>query len=310
MDIVILGAGAIGSLFGALLSKNNKVLLVGRTPHITTIRNHGLKITGKTQMHVKIPAVDSIEKSDASPDLLMVTVKSYDTETALREAQSIMHNHTIVLSLQNGLDNIDKIEKVVDRNHILGGVTTHGAFLSKPGVIEHTGKGQTIVGELSGQKTERLTRIVATFTEAGIETGCSTDLMKEMWIKAIINSSINPLTTLLSCTNGYLVENPVLEKMVERVCKESTAVAKAHGITLSYQSMVRRTKEVIHATADNYSSMLQSIQRGKKTEIDSINGIIVKLGKKQGIDVALNEILLYLITSMTYKTIEKSSSES
>jgi len=114
MNIVILGAGAIGSLFGALLSKKNNVLLIGRTPHIQAITENGLIITGKTNTTVKILAEESIKKVTFSPDLLVLTVKSYDTETAIKEAKSIIDDSTIVLSLQNGLDNIDTMEKVVD----------------------------------------------------------------------------------------------------------------------------------------------------------------------------------------------------
>jgi len=140
MNIVILGAGAIGSLFGALLSKKNNVLLIGRMSHVNAIRKNGLTINGKTQLNVKISAEDSVDAVSFSVDLLIVTVKSYDTESAIDQAKQIIHNKTVVLSLQNGLDNITAIEHVVDRRQIIVGVTTHGAFFSKPGCIKHTGE--------------------------------------------------------------------------------------------------------------------------------------------------------------------------
>ena len=298
MNILILGAGAIGSLFGGLLSKKNNVLLVGRKSHIKAIKENGLKITGKTRLNVKISAEDLIKKITFSPDLLILTVKSYDTEIAVKEAKSIIGNNTVVLPLQNGLDNIDKIEKIIGREKIIAGVTTHGTFFPKPGVIKHTGKGETILGELDGEKTERIKHIKDLFNEAGIETKISTNIIREIWVKTVINSSINPLTTFFQCKNGYLLENSILENLVEKICKESTEVANSEGLNLSYQNMIKKTKEVIQKTSENHSSMLQSFKKGGKTEIDSINGKIVDLGKRNGLETPINEMLVYSIKSI------------
>lgn len=299
MNILIFGAGAIGSLFGALLSKKNDVLLVGRTPHVHAIKENGLKIKGRTNLTVKIPAEDSIDKVTTSPDLLILTVKSYDTEPAIKQAKKIINDDAMILSLQNGLDNIDKIEKIVDRKNIIAGVTTHGVFFSKSGVIKHTGKGKTILGELDGKESERLKRITLVFNEANIETIISTDIIKEIWIKAIINSSINPLTTFFQCKNAYLLGNPILEKIVEKICIESTSVANVHGVNILHQNTIQKTKEVIKSTSENYSSMLQSVKKGKKTETDSINGKIADIGRTHDIDTSMNEILVYLVKTMS-----------
>ncbi len=298
MNIVIFGAGAIGSLFGALLSKGNNVLLIGRKTHVTAIRKNGLIIKGKTHLNVKIMAKSSVDNVSFSPDLLILTVKSYDTETALLQARKIITDNTIVLSLQNGLDNIDKISKFLNPKRIIAGVTTHGAFFSKPGIIKHTGKGKTLLGELNGKKTKRIDYIVKLFNQAGIETADSKNILKEIWIKAIINSSINPLTAIFQCKNGYLMENPLLEKLVEMICKESTGIANAEGIDLSYSEMLNKTNEVIKNTSDNYSSMLQSIKKRKKTEIDSINGKLIEIGKKHNISTMISQVLVYSVNSL------------
>jgi 2-dehydropantoate 2-reductase len=125
----------------------------------------------------------------------------------------------------------------------------------------------------------------------------STDITGEIWRKAIINSSINPLTAFFGCQNGYLLENPVLEKTVEAICTESSIIAAHEGIPVSPEEMIPRTKEVIQETALNSSSMLQSIQQGKRTEIDSINGALMRKGLGRNIDVSLNRILVELLTS-------------
>ena len=298
MKIVIVGAGAIGSLFGALLAKNNTVVLVGRAPHITVIQHNGLIINGKTHLHVKLSAVESVKDTPMSPDLILLTVKSYDTETAIKQTVPLIRDETLVVSLQNGLDNIEKMEHVVDQGCIIAGVTTHGAIFSNPGVIRHTGKGKTILGELDGTRSKRLEDIVRLFNEAGIETQLSDDVVKEIWAKAIINSSINPLTAFFNCKNGYLLENPLLQKIVEAISEESTNIAQAEGLRLTAPDMIQRTKEVIRDTASNYSSMLQSVQQRKKTEIHSMNGKLVTIGKQHRMDTTLNKILVELVTSL------------
>ena len=150
---------------------------------------------------------------------------------------------------------------------------------------------------MNGKKTKRIEHIVDVFSKAGIETIASENIIIEIWVKAIINSSINPLTTFSRCKNGYLLENLILEKIVEQVCKESTNIANVNGINISYENMVKKTKEVIRNTSENYSSMLQSFKEGKKTEIDSINGKLVNIGKKHRVDTTMNEILTHIIKS-------------
>jgi len=297
MNIVIMGAGAIGSLFGVLLAKKNTVVLVGRASHISRIQHQGLTITGKTRLRVSIPAVETIKEITLSPDLILLTVKSYDTEAACSQVCTILHDKTLVISLQNGLDNIEKMERNIEKKQILAGVTTHGTFFSEPGVIIHTGMGTTILGELDGRLSTRITKITDVFNKAGIDTKISNDIIGEIWRKAIINSSINPLTAFLGCKNGYLLQNPLLGKIVECICTESSTIAHGNGIPVSTQGMIKRTKEVIQQTAQNSSSMLQSIQQGKKTEIDSINGVLARVGMEKNIETPLNRILIELVAS-------------
>jgi len=231
MNIVILGAGAIGSLFGALLSKHHNVLLLGRKPHVSTIQSNGLRIQGKTMFHEKISATDTVKDVSFDVDLLLLTVKSYDTINllltvksydtikAIKQAKPLISKNTVVLTFQNGLDNIEKLQSVISKNQILAGVTTHGAVFKSPGVIHHTGIGRTIIGELDGTEIKRLKNIVELFDEANIQVKISHDILKDIWQKAIINSSINPLTAIFQCKNGYLMENPVLFHLVSCLCE-------------------------------------------------------------------------------------------
>ena len=295
MNIVIVGAGAIGSFFGATLSKKHDVVLVGRKAHVDKINKKGLKVDGKTSLNVKVEAFTSAKDVFIIPDLVILAVKSYDTEFALHSVEPIIRDNTYVMSLQNGLDNIEKIQKIVNKNRRIVCITTHGVVFSKPGVIKHTGVGKTIIGCLSNKKTQFAVGLIESFNECGIRTTYSEDINREIWVKAIINSSINPVTALFKCKNGYLVENPVLEKIVDKICAESTNIASANGLDLSVSEMISKTKQVINETSENHSSMLQSTMQGKKTEIDSINGKLADIGKKYSLDVSLNEMLTCLI---------------
>jgi len=298
MNIIIFGAGAIGSLLGAHLSKNNNVLLIGRKSHILSIKKNKLIIKGKTNLKIKINAVESVDGAKFKPDILILTVKSYDTEQAILQVKKIIDKNTIIMSLQNGLDNIDEIKQHIGYERIIAGVTTHGALVSKPGIILHTGIGTTILGELNGKKTKRIVDIINCFNKSGIETLFSKDIIKEIWIKTVVNSSINPLTAIFDCKNGYLLKNPVLENILEKICKESSIIAKADGINISHKNALEKTKDVIRKTSENYSSMLQSLKKDGRTEIESINGKLVEIGKKHNEETLLNETLIYSVKSL------------
>jgi 2-dehydropantoate 2-reductase len=297
MNIVVFGAGAIGSLFGGILAKNNNVVLIGRKDHVEAIRKNGLKIKGKTNATVKVSAFETVKDISFSPDLIIISVKSYDTEKAACEIKKVMSEDTFVMSLQNGLDNIEKIEKFVDKKKLFVCITTHGSVFFKPGVVKHTGVGKTKVGGIVKNPSVE-NSIVEMFTSSGIKTILSDDILSDIWAKGIINSSINPLTCFFKCKNGYILKNPVLQKIMEKICFESVSVANAFGFNFDFRQMLESTREVICDTSENFSSMFQSIQKGRKTEIDSINGYIVRSAKNFDLDVSLNEMLVYIVNNL------------
>jgi len=296
MKIMVFGAGAIGSLFGSFLAKNHEVVLFGRDSHVAAIKENGLEIFGKTKMKTDIRAESSLKNVDFSPDLVLLTVKSYDTESAIKQALDVFNDNTVVLSLQNGLGNIDVLKKYVDNGKIIAGITTHGAFFSKPGVVEHTGFGETVIGKLDSDDSF-VRVIVDLFNNSGIVTSFSSNIVEDIWIKAIVNSSINPLTVAFQCKNGYLLDNPVLKGIVKRVCYESTCIANAQGLNLSSKAMFDKTVDVIQKTSENHSSMFQSFIKGNRTEIDAINGRLVEIGKAFKVDTLLNQSLCLLVES-------------
>jgi 2-dehydropantoate 2-reductase len=287
MRIVVFGAGAIGSLFGGLLSKDNDVTLVGREQHMIAVRDDGLRITGKTETSVKPRVATSAEES-GTPDILFLTVKSYDTKKALETARSLTGEGTVVVSLQNGLGNLEIIKEHLDDVKILGGVTSHGAILISPGVIEHTGVGDTSVGVFSGCDEKDGVSVAQLLSKAGIETYVSPDIRKEIWYKVLVNAAINPLATLAFSPNGVLLEDERLRKLAEDIISEGVRVAVSHGIELSDEEAFSRVLKVASQTAENRNSMLQDLERGKRTEIDQINGAIARLGAAVGIETPVN----------------------
>ena len=298
MNIVVLGSGAMGSFFGGMLSKKNNVVLVGRKNHVNAIHKNGLEIQGKTKLKIKIKAVEQLEDIDFSPDLILLTVKAFDTSQALKKVKPIFHTETIVLSFQNGLDNLKHIKRFIPEEQIVLGITSHGVQFTNPGVVVHQGIGSTVIGEISKKETERLKEIACLFNESGIAIKISHDILEDIWKKAIVNASINPLTAIFSCNNGYLLKNPILKNLVELICTESVEVAHQQGCLFSSDEIIQITQQVIKDTEKNYSSMLQSIQQGKRTEIDQINGKIYEIGIKNECNVSLNALLTKIVKSL------------
>ena len=298
MNICVYGAGAIGSLFASYLSKHHKVSCIARTPHVKAVNNYGLMVTGKTEFQGKIPFYESIFDLSDTPYLVLLTVKAFDTKKAAEDIFQIITKDTLILSIQNGLGNIEKLTSVIPSSQVLAGITSHGSLFLQSGIIKHTGIGKTRIGELDGVLSKRLRSLQELFIRSGITVDISTNIKKEIWKKAIVNASINPLTTIFQCKNGYLLENPILTNLLEKICIESTLISTACGFDLNYQDMIEYTYEVINDTKLNSSSMLQSILQKKKTELDEINGMILDEGKKRNCDVSLNEMITHIIPMM------------
>ena len=296
MNILIMGAGAIGSYFGGMLSKNNNVTFIARKAHSNKINKEGLKIIGKTNLTARINSFEKIDEISEQFDLIIISVKSFDTEKAIKDIIKSIDKKTIVMSLQNGLGNIEKISKYVSKKNIFACITSNGVIFEKPGLVRHTGVGYTKIGSIANGNEDFILRILKNLNHSGIKTDLSKDIKKEIWIKAIINSSINPLTTFFRCKNGYLIKNPILSKLVEKICLESTNIAQSYRINVEFKDMLERTMSVIKDTKENYSSMFQSYKNNKPLEIKSINGYFLKIAKEKNVDYTLNKLILNSIS--------------
>lgn len=299
MKIAIVGAGAMGCLYGAKLSADptNEVYLIDVwKDHIDAVNENGLLMeeNGETAAYRAVRGV-----VDARPagicDLVIVFVKSTLTKTAVKENKAVFGPDTIALTLQNGLGNIDLIRAEIGDGNVIAGTTAHGATMLGPGKMRHAGSGKTIIGELDGRSTDRLKMIGELFQAAGLETELSDNVIGLVWDKLMVNVGINALTGITRLQNGELMNYPEIEELLEAAVKEAHAVAKAKGIRLSYDDPVVHTKDVCRATAANKSSMLQDILNHKQTEIDMINGAVVREAAEAGIAAPVNLVLTNLI---------------
>ncbi len=222
---------------------------------------------------------------------LNTILESYDTEDAMRTLSPLFKD-AVIISLQNGLGNEDIMSRYVPR--VLGGTTSHGITKDGAGRIIHAGLGRTVLGNYQGAE-DSVSVVADALNGSGIETETANDIRSEIWKKAIVNAGINPVTAITGQKNGFILENPDLEMTLEAICEEAVQVANAHGIDISVEESIEQTKEVARLTSDNKSSMLQDIERGKRTEIDAINGRIVEVGRKHGVKTPVNSALVALV---------------
>lgn len=299
MDIIIVGAGAMGGLVGGLLTESGMetVLYDVSSQRIDAIRQNGLVIEREGRKRsIKVNATTRPDELKTA-DLLCVLVKSYDTREALWAVQRSIGPETKVITLQNGLGNVEAISDIVPAGQILAGVTSHGAMLLRPGVIRHNGGAKTYIGSLTGEK-EETGNIAQILTHAGMETFVSDDMDGVIWTKLVANAGINPLTAISGLHNGELLDSTDMLDLMEKIVGEAVRVAADLKICLQEEDMFSYVQSVCRATAQNKSSMLMDVLNGRRTEIDAINGMIVKKAAELKISAPVNETVTALVRAL------------
>jgi len=316
VKIAVIGAGAMGSLFGGKLTSVTDVWLVDPwAEHVAAMRQNGLELTNPdgTIERISVQAVGTPEEVDGPVDLALIFVKSHSTRWAAEQASTLLAEDGLALTLQNGLGNLEVVAKVVGADRATQGVTAQGATLLGPGRVRHAGEGPTHLARSPGiaSQVEEIARL---FRSAGLETHLSDDLDSLIWGKLVINVGVNALTAILRVQNGVLVELPPTRKLMAAAVSEAVAVAERKGIALPYDDPVARVEEVAMATSLNRSSMLQDVLRGARTEISVINGAIVREGERIGVPTPVNRTLTWLVQAVeksneVHATIDDTSSE-
>jgi 2-dehydropantoate 2-reductase len=292
----IIGAGALGSVIGGSLAEaGNDVLLVNRNrAHVDAINRDGLTIRadGKDRA-VAIRAAIPAEVGDPA-DLVIVLVKSFHTAEAVREAIGLVGPNTTVLSLQNGLGHEDILIGLVGRDRVIAGKTYVGGIMFGPGhVIAGVDGKETIIGELDGRISPRIERIAATFEAAGMKLVVSRNIMGAMWDKLLVNIATGALSGITRLAYGGLYAVPELEVAAMAAVAEAIAVAKASGIALeTVHPRDAWVKAGSGLPPEFKASMLQSLEKGSVTEVDFINGAVVRAGAKAGVPTPVNATLV------------------
>jgi 2-dehydropantoate 2-reductase len=295
MNICILGAGALGcSIGGTLAESGAAVWLVNRAQaHVNAINTVGLRMRdGDTERSVKVRAATSCHGLPAM-DLVIVLVKSFDTRAVIESAADVIGDHTVVLSLQNGMGHEDILAEVVGRAKVLAGKTYVGGVMLAPGhIIAGTRGKDTYIGELDGAISPRVQAIADTFKRAGLNTIVSADIVGTMWDKLLVNVATGALSGITGLSYGELYAVPEVKATALAAVNEAITVARAGGVTLSFDSALQAWDKAAEGLPPEFkASMLQSLEKGSLTEIDFINGAVVRAGKKHGVPTPVNEAL-------------------
>jgi 2-dehydropantoate 2-reductase len=285
MNAAVMGAGAVGCYFGAMLARAGyHVYLVGRPLHVEAVKERGLLLeTSRFQEHIPMPATaEASGVSDA--DVVLFCVKSSSTESAGREMLPYLKPDAAILSLQNGVDNAERLQAVLAREVIPAAVYV-AAEMKSPGHVKHHGRGDLALGP-----APESARIAAAFTAAAIPTIVSKDVTAALWEKLIVNCAYNALSAVSQLPYGRLAQADGIPDVMKDVVSECASVARSCSVPVP-ENILKRVAEIARAMPDQYSSTAQDLMAGKATEIDYLNGYVVRKGAERGIATPVNRVL-------------------
>ena len=303
MKIAIIGAGSLGCVFGAMLTTagHDVWLIHRRREHVDKINRDGLHVEGLSgDRYVRVKA--TTDPAEVGPvDLALVLVKAMDTRAAVANAVSLAGPETVFLTLQNGLGNREKIAEVVGEDRAMAGITGVGGELVGLGHVVHTVAGTTYVGELDGSVSPRAELIARALDRAGIPTEVTANVQGRIWDKVLRNSAANATCAITGYTPDYLFAFPSSREWVELVARETATVAAALGVKLPYDDPLAWLRKLWGTAPDPTSpaahkpSMVQDIEKGRPTEVEAINGAVVRAGESVGVPTPYNRALTLLV---------------
>jgi 2-dehydropantoate 2-reductase len=302
MRIAVLGgAGAMGGVIGGRLAEggNDVTLIDVARPAVDVINRDGLRLEDQAGNVRTIPIRATVEPSEVGPvDLLIVFVKCYHRDEAVRSAAPLLGPETVVLTLQNGWGNAARLAELVGAARVLAGVTYHSATLIGPGHVRHAAEGMTFIGELDGAMTERLRAIAEAFESSGLAVTPTGSVIKEIWSKLALNVCTLPTAALLRCYAGALLDHDGTLRLMRALLLETVAVAQAQDIPLDFDERWTAITGLLKRATTARASMLQDVENRRRTEIDVINGAIVAAGERLGIPTPYNQSLVWLARSL------------
>lgn len=298
MKIAILGVGAMGLLYGGYLSRENEVYMLCRgSEKVDKINNFGVEIKESSGevcvFHPKAVLVGS--KDVPKLDVLILFTKSGASREALEENKHMISKETILLTLQNGSGHEVLLSEFASENQIAIGVTQDGSFLVSPYQIRHTGTYSTFFGMANGSDNQELAELAKTFNKCGFNTTKSEDVKRFIWEKLIINASSSVLSGILGMRQGYVFENEWAWETIRALVLEMVAVAKADGVEMDFEEQVARVKNLVTTNSEGVPSIVVDLKVGRKSEVDSISGSIVRAGKRLGIPTPTHNMAVNLV---------------
>lgn len=298
--VAVLGAGAVGSYFGGMLARAGaQVTLIARAPHVDAIRHSGLYLDTTTfQERVKVEASTEVSAARGA-DFVLFCVKTIDTEDAARLLAPHLSPSAIVVSMQNGVDNVARILSASGID-ALPVVVYIAAALPEPGHMKHSGRGDLTVGELSNNSRAaasppRTERVTALFTAAGVPCRISPMIEIDLWTKMLMNCAGNALSGIAQTSFGHVAQSLPVRAVLQKVIEETVSVGRASGVPLPDVDWAEKGRKNAENLGEATSSMAQDIARGKRTEIDSLNGYIVRRGTALGIETPVSLTLTALV---------------
>jgi 2-dehydropantoate 2-reductase len=296
MDLLIVGTGALACLFAAkLVCSGNEVTMMGDwIAGLDALRSHGVRMLDLDgSIHSYPVDVMGGEECKREYSLSFVLVKSWQTERKAKQLNCCLSIDGIALTLQNGLGNDEILKEILNPKRVALGVTTVGARILEPGYVQFTGNGKVYLGS-----HPHIYDLAEPLDKAGFQVELVPDPAALLWGKLVINAAINPLTALLRVPNGELLDRQTARGLLAEAALEAASVAEKQGISLPYPDPVSAVEEVVRNTAGNHSSMLQDVLRGTMTEIEAINGAIVRVGEQIGVTTPINRMLWKLVKSI------------
>lgn len=297
MKIVIIGAGAMGCLYGSYLSRKHEVIMLDSyQPQVDSINAHGITVLEEDGTEQHFDSVKAYLSGDYSEtaDLIIVFVKSTFTEDALQINKKLFGDNTLVMTLQNGAGNDRKIEKYVNKKNIIIGTSKHNSVNMGDGKVRHSGHGVTTIGS-NIQGNKNLEKIREVLEEGNFDAEVTDDIQRIIWSKLFVNLSINTFTAITRSPIGSMIDNKYAWDFAEKMICEAVDVAEADGTHFSYMEVLNMVHHVCEDAGKGYSSMSQDVMNCRRTEIDAINGAIVEQAKLYNVPVPYNSLIVDLI---------------
>jgi 2-dehydropantoate 2-reductase len=297
VDILIVGTGALATLFAArLASSGHNITMLGTWREgLSALRQNGARLIGANGYEQTFPVRTTNDPKECrGAQTAMVLVKSWQTERAARQLKECLAEDGLAITLQNGLGNREILSKELGESRVALGTTTTGATLLGPGLVNAGGE-----GKISIEAHPVIGPVKEALRSSNFKVEIVDDARSVIWGKLVINAAINPLTALLKVTNGELLERPAARGLMQALAKEAVAVASAEKVVLPFDDPVAAVEEVARKTANNHSSMLQDIRRGAPTEINAICGAVVCAGEAHHIPTPINYTVWQLVLALT-----------